>query len=115
MREQSRMVFRSIFRIKVADRDTGRLIGYVGDISEGGFKLLSDEPMELDVPVALQIRLRDGEGKMQMLDVEVICLWCQENIRTGYHESGCSLHQPSEEFARLVEGMRAKRASKSPS
>lgn len=34
MRNQSRLIFRSIFRVKMSNPKSGALIGYMGDVSE---------------------------------------------------------------------------------
>ena len=46
MRQSSRITFRSTFRIKISDRERDTLIGYAGDVSECGMKLLGDSLVE---------------------------------------------------------------------
>lgn len=114
MRAESRIVFRSIFRIKVSDRETGRLIGYVGDISERGLRLLSDEPLETGLPMNWRLRMRAGDGSIMMIDMVGKGLWCKASARSGYFESGVCIDQPGEEFTRLVSSLRARRGAKVP-
>lgn len=109
MRQHSRITFRSIFRIKVSKRPEDRLIGYVGDVSDNGLRLLSDTLIEVDSTLALRLRMRDKEGEMRQVDIEALCLWSRENTRTGHFEAGFVLPEPSEAFTALVNGMRAKR------
>ncbi|MDH1264426.1 PilZ domain-containing protein [Pseudomonas sp. GD03944] len=109
MRQHSRITFRSIFRIKVSKRPEDRLIGYVGDVSDNGLRLLSDTLMEVDSIMALRLRMRDKEGEMRQVDIEALCLWARENTRTGHFEAGFVLPEPSAAFTDLVNGMRAKR------
>lgn len=109
MREQSRIVFRSIFRMKVSERASGRLVGYVGDISERGIKILTDEALEQGTLMRLRLRTRDGEGAIISVDVDAECLWCRANAKSGYYESGVHIDQPSEAFTKLVEGLRKRR------
>ncbi len=110
MRYQSRIPFRSIFRVKVCNPKNDQLIGYVGDVSEGGLKLLSDAAVAPDTLINLRLKMRVREDEILQLDVVVKCKWSRFNAKTGYVESGCVLEQPSTEFAALVENMRVLRA-----
>lgn len=103
MREQSRFNFKSIFRMKASDRSSGRLLGYVGDISLRGLRLLSDEIFDVGTVLELRLRMRNGDGSVTLLDVDGTCLWSREAVRSEYIESGFYIDQPSEEFTRLVE------------
>lgn len=109
MREQSRIVFRSIFRMKVSERASGRLVGYVGDISERGVRILTDEALEQGTLMRLRLRMRNGEGAIVTVDIDAECLWCRANPKSGYFESGAQIGQPSEEFTRFIEGLRKRR------
>lgn len=109
MRQHTRITFRSIFRIKVSDCQTDQLIGYVGDVSESGLRLLSDTPQEVDSCLDLRLRMRDREGELRKVDIQALCLWSQENPRTGHFESGFRLAQDSEAFTLLVRNMRPMR------
>jgi len=110
MRYQSRIPFRSIFRVKVCNPKNDQLIGYVGDVSEGGLKLLSDAAVNPDTLLNLRLKMRVRENEILQLDIVVKCKWSRFNAKTGYVESGCILEQPSTEFAALVENMRLLRA-----
>ena len=94
MRQFSRITFRSIFRIKVSTRPDDRLIGYVGDLSDTGQRLLGDALLE----VGSEMALRDMEGDKRHVDIEVVCLWSRENTKSGYFEAGVTLAKRSNEF-----------------
>lgn len=110
MRYQSRIAFRSIFRVKVSNPDTGQLIGYIGDISEDGLKLLSDSAVDEGKILNLRLKMRVKEDEILQLDVLVRCKWSEFNAKNGYVESGFLLEETSAEFAALVEQMRILRA-----
>lgn len=109
MREQSRIVFKSIFRMKVNDRVSGRLVGYVGDISASGMRLLSDELIETGEVMHWRLRMRNSDGSTTLIDVDGKILWSRMNAQSGYVESGIHIEQPSKEFTRLIKGFSAKR------
>ncbi len=109
MRNQSRLIFRSIFRVKVSDPKSGGLIGYVGDVSEFGFKLLSDTAIEPGTQMDLRLRMRLAEHELLQIDLNARCKWSGVNDKTGYFEAGFILEQPSAEFSALVEKLRIMR------
>lgn len=109
MRGQSRIVFKSIFRMKVSDRASGRLVGYVGDISASGMRLLSDEVIETGEVMHWRLRMRNSDGSTTLIDVDGRALWSRRNTQSGYIESGVHIEQPSKEFTRLIEGFSVKR------
>lgn len=106
MRQSSRITFRSTFRIKISDRERDNLIGYAGDVSECGMKLLGDEPIEPGSELKLRVRMRDRDGEMRQVDVDMVCQWSQENVRTGFFEAGLALLGESADYIDLIEGMR---------
>jgi hypothetical protein len=109
MRHQSRLQFRSMFRVKVSNPKTGGLIGYVGDVSENGLKVLSDVPFETEKRVALRVRMRVREDEVLQFDLDVSSRWTGTNAKTGYFEAGFILEQPSSEFTNMVEQLRVLR------
>lgn len=109
MRHQSRLPFRSIFRVKVSNPVTNALIGYVGDVSENGLKLLSDKAFVQGDKVALRLRMRVKEDEVLQFDLQVNCVWSGANSKTGYYEAGFILEKPSSEFTLMVEKMRIQR------
>jgi hypothetical protein len=115
MRNQSRIPIRPSFRIKVIDRSTQKLIGYVADLSEGGLQLLTDEMVPEGQNMALRLRRRTGSGEMEAYDVDVVCRWSRHNTQTGSYESGLMIECPSVEFTRLITSMRRKRGATAPS
>lgn len=109
MRQSSRITFRSTFRIKVSDRERDELIGYAGDVSECGMKLLSDILVEPGRELQLRLRMRDRNGDLRQVEVDMVCQWSQENTRTGFFEAGLALVGESLEYVQLIEGMRSRR------
>ncbi|MBM7059159.1 PilZ domain-containing protein [Pseudomonas sp. UL073] len=109
MRQHSRIIIRSIFRIKVSNRRNDKLVGYVGDLSEHGLRLVGDTLLEVGSTLELRIRMRDKDGQMRHADVDVKCLWARENAQTGHFEAGLSLVLPSVSYSELIRDMRATR------
>lgn len=112
MREHSRITFRSLFRFKVSSRPDDRLIGYVGDLSEGGVKLVSDTPVEVGQSLQLRLKMRDREGQLQCMDIDATCMWTGENSKSGYFEAGLTLDRPTPAFSELIGRLRAMRKAR---
>jgi hypothetical protein len=108
MRQHNRITFRSLFRIKVSLRENGALIGYAGDISEGGLRLLADKEIAPGTALQLSLRMRDRFGEMRSVDIDVLCQWCTPNPRTGHIEVGLALSAESPAFVQLLTDMRIK-------
>jgi hypothetical protein len=111
MREHERVVFRSLFRIKVKLRGKSGLLGYAGDISSRGMRLVSDESIEPGTRLELELAMRDGEGQTHQASAVLICRWSRENPRTGHQESGMELETLSPSFSALVQRVGAQRKS----
>lgn len=109
MREHERVVFRSLFRIKVRLRGKSGLLGYAGDISSRGMRLVSDESVEPGTRLELELSMRDGEGQVHQASAVLICRWSRENPRTGHQESGMQLESLSPSFSALVQRVGAQR------
>jgi hypothetical protein len=109
MRNISRIEFRSLFRVKVIDPQTGSLVGYVGDVSENGLKVLTDSPYTPGDRVPMRLRMRVREDETLQFDLIVSCRWSGTNFKTGYFEAGFVLEEPSAEFTLMVERMRIQR------
>ncbi len=111
MRQHSRLRFRSLFRIKVWWRDPAELLGYAGDLSEGGLKLICEERQAVDSTLPLTLRLRDRDGEIRHVDLDAVCVWARENTETGYFEHGLQLGWPNTAYAELVRHMRGESAA----
>lgn len=113
MRQHNRIVFRSMFRIRVLDAG-GELLGYVADLSESGLKIRCDVLLAPDSQLELRLRMRDREERMREAQVKVRCVWSGENAQTGQYEAGLALEQPSVSFNELMAELRAGRRSPTP-
>ncbi len=109
MRQHSRYPFRSLFRVKVSNPENGLFLGYVGDVSYSGLKLVADTQLPPGEILPLRLRMRLNETEVLQVDVRARTQWCAENPKTGHWETGCLLMQPSAEFDALVDRMGALR------
>lgn len=113
MRQHSRLTFRSMYRIKVLNRDNDYLLGYVADLSETGLRLLSDTPQVVDTRLPLRLKMRVAENEMLVMDIDAICMWARESEKTDFFESGFTLTKPSPDYSKLVQELLAARGIQS--
>lgn len=107
MRKQTRVSFRSLFRIKACNPQNEELIGYVADVSASGLRLLSDTLIDPNSRTTLRLKMRLNEDEVLQMDVRLRCMWSRENHQTGRCEAGFALTEQSAEFTRLVENLLA--------
>ncbi len=107
MRHQNREQFRFLFQVKVSNPRNGSLIGYVGNVSESGLKILSDSPFVQEECLRLCIKIPDEN---MQFDLDATCKWSGDNSNLGYFEGGFYLDKPSATFASMVEGLRNRRS-----
>lgn len=109
MRQYSRIMFRSLFRVKVSDRHSGKLIGYARDVCEDGLRLICDLPVEVGAQLGLSLRMRAGDGSMTQVELNATCLWVRENPQSGHQELGLQLLRPGHDYVAFVERLRVDR------
>lgn len=103
MRHNSRQSFPSHVHIKVSNPRNGALIGYVGDISESGVKILSDLPFVRDERMRIKIH---SDGVAQFL-LDAVCIWSDNHDEPEYFAGGFFLEQPPAGFISTVEKWRS--------
>lgn len=109
MRQQSRIAFRPSVRVRVLERTSGRLIGHVRDLSEGGLRMATDEALEVGNTLALSLRLRNPAGEMQTVDVDAQCVWIRPEPRMGGFEAGFTVPDAPGAYRELIGTLRARR------
>ena len=79
---------KSLFYLKVEDYVTGREVGRLVDISDHGFKLISDEPVATESERVFTIELPEPfEGKEQMM-VTAKGLYNKRDVNPDYFSAG---------------------------
>lgn len=112
MRQHRRVTFRNQFRVRVLLRENDELLGYAGDISFGGFRLISDAPVEAGSELALRLKIREGEDRTRYIDVDVVCQWSRANPKRDNFEAGMALDGPCVAFAEYVRTLGAAREAR---
>lgn len=104
MRKFSRFPFIKGLRIDVTDTGRGGPVGYVADVSLGGLRLITQDPLPVGEH---ELVLAIPENKLlpqQAIPIRVIVQWTRKNFRLG-HEQGLKLTEPSRAFENLVNSL----------
>ncbi|NOX35564.1 MAG: PilZ domain-containing protein [Deltaproteobacteria bacterium] len=76
------------YYLKVNYFKTGRLAGYLGDISAQGLMLFSKKAVDLDQVFHFRINLDEGFGMDENLVFEARSLWCEKDANPEYYIIG---------------------------
>lgn len=80
-----------IYYLRTNVAHTGQDIGYIANVSAGGIKLISRNPIEPNTAVQLKINLPIKIGDVSHLKFNATSRWSTKNLASGYFESGFEL------------------------
>ncbi|MCX6066492.1 MAG: PilZ domain-containing protein [Chloroflexi bacterium] len=91
---------------RVFDRVSGRLLGYLADLSEKGAMIISDEP----IPEAQEIHLRFDLSDPPIfsanhLDLDVRVTWCGPDIDPAFYNIGFEFLSINPQESQIIEVM----------
>ena len=86
----------------VYDQETNELIGRIIDLTAGGARLISEEPVPVPRTVQCKLVMPHMVGRHRHLYIEVECKWCKKNHRLGWHEAGYEFVNISEENHKII-------------
>lgn len=90
-------------QIRVTDRNSGQIIGTLGNISLGGFMLISEESLPLNRLYQFTISFPQPDGSTKNIEVGADSLWSQQLPNENTFWFGFQIIDVSEEDARLIE------------
>lgn len=98
MRENRHLTrWRLIYYLRVFERDSGKLLGHVVDITVEGMMLVSAEPIEIGRDFDVHMALPAPDGTPREIAFRVHSLWKGEDVNTDFHDTGFRLVDPSED------------------
>ena len=91
-KEQRRMKRRHlIYYLEAIDRETGKLIGFLVDITTRGIMLMSKTPIETGKIFQLRILLKTDLSEKKYLNFDAKSKWCEKSINTEIYDTGFEL------------------------
>ncbi len=91
--------------LDIYDRETGRLMGHLGDISNEGLMIIAPQPLPLHISREIRIRLPEDEFSKAFIDLEIQTRWTAPDVNPDLHCTGCLFVDISPEDEALVEAV----------
>ncbi len=77
-----------IFYLRVIERDSNAILGFLVDITTQGFMMMSEFPTEVGKTFALKILLNSDEGQERFLEFSAQSKWCRQSINSNFFDTG---------------------------
>ncbi|RKX31655.1 MAG: hypothetical protein DRP46_02850 [Candidatus Zixiibacteriota bacterium] len=90
-------------KIKVYDRDTNELFGYLADISTHGMMLIGERTVTRDGVYRLKIEFPFTIQGEQEINFEAESMWCRNDPESYYSKAGFRLNNLSESDQEIIE------------
>ena len=104
MKERRQLERRHImFYSRVFDRKTGKLMGYLGNITTGGIMIISDDAINCEVDYKLRLDLPEDIYGQAILNLDAHSLWCQQDIDPNFYNTGFRLDDLNAEDRVIIE------------
>ncbi len=94
-----------IYYLHVLERASGRLVGYLVDISTRGIMIMSEHPIALETVLALKIQLESEMSAKQYLYFDAKAVRCEKSINGTTYDIGCELLNLSQEDFHEIEAV----------
>lgn len=79
-----------VYYLKIKDKATKKIIGRIGDISDTGLMILSEEKLILNHFYNISIKLpEDNDFNKEEIDMTVKTKWEKPDFNPNYHCVGC--------------------------
>ena len=90
------------FYLEAYDQRTEALLGHVVDISLGGIKVLSQQPIAVHQQLTLILKAALETGKQCQVKATAHCVWSREDDNQGYYLAGFKFFSLSKESKELI-------------
>ncbi len=91
---------------RVFDRRTGKILGYLSDLSSKGAMIISDDPIKENVTLSLRFDLPDPPlFSVDHLNLEARVAWCKPDIDPSFYNIGFEFIEITEQEKLIIEEM----------
>lgn len=92
-----------MFYTRVFDLNTGKLLGYLSDLTAAGTMIISEEPIQPDTKFRLSIDLPEDFYSKQRLKFEARSVWCEADVNPKFYNTGFQLLDVTPEDVEIIE------------
>lgn len=91
---------------RVFDRSTGKILGYLSDLSPKGAMIISDDPLSENSKISLRFDLPDPPlFSTDHLNLDARVAWCKPDIDPSFYNIGFEFFEISETDKSIIEEM----------
>ena len=92
----------SIFYIKVYDKETGKIVGRLVDITTGGMMLVSEKPIEIGTVADFRMPLPEKIRNIEEISFNAQSVWNGPDVNNEFFDTGFQFIEPSLETIDLI-------------
>lgn len=92
--------------LQVFNRNTGKPLGSIGNISLDGLMLVSQLPMLVGACFDLRLKVPGENESERFIDFQANCMWSREDVTPGIFDSGFALLAVPADYMRMVVALR---------
>jgi len=91
-----------MFYSRVFNRQTGEIIGYLGDLSAQGMMVIAEHPLDANEQFEISMDLPEEIYARPSLNFSVQSIWCKPDLDPAFFTIGFKLLNPVPEDVRIV-------------
>ena len=88
---------------RVTDRATGRLIGYLSDLTVEGAMLIGNGPLNNDSTFELRMDLPENFANKAVIDFDAVAIWNTPDDDPDFYKTGLKLKNITDEDFQLLQ------------
>jgi hypothetical protein len=91
-----------MFYSRVFDRKTGKLLGYLGNITVDGVMVISEEPIIIGESYKLRMDLPEYIYQKSAINFQAESLWCDRDVDPKFYNTGFKLKDIVQEDKQII-------------
>jgi len=80
-----------IYYLRIIDRDTDQLIGFLVDITTAGLMVMSEAPLEVGRVFRCKMLVQSELSDREQLCFEATSIWCRKAADADFYDTGMQL------------------------
>ncbi len=80
-----------IYYLRIVDRDTDQLIGFLVDITTEGLMIMSESPLEVGRVFRCKMLVQSELSDREHLCFEAKSIWCRKGTASNFYDTGLQL------------------------
>ncbi|MEJ2053112.1 MAG: PilZ domain-containing protein [Calditrichaceae bacterium] len=93
------------FYLQVTDAKSGKLLGYVVDITPRGLKIISEERCDDQSAMNLKMKLPDDIGQKKDIYFDAKCIWSGKDVNSDFFANGFEILNLDESALHTIENI----------